>query len=61
MGFQVRKIAKSYSSNLLERIKNTKFKNDFVLITDTYNIAVYIFETGKHNVDKSDLKNFQNT
>ena len=55
------KLQKDTAATYWSGLKNTKFKSDDVSLTDIGNIEDYIFRTGKHNVDKSDINKLFNT
>lgn len=51
------KLQRGTAATYWSGLKNTKFKSDDIPLTDIDNIEDYIFRTGKHNVEKSDIKN----
>ena len=55
------KLQRGTAATYWSGLKNTKFKSDDIPLTDIDNIEDYIFRTGKHNVEKSDIKKLFNT
>ncbi|MCS8586833.1 MULTISPECIES: McrB family protein [Leuconostoc] len=55
------KLQRGTATTYWSGLKNTKFKSDDIPLTDIDNIEDYIFRTGKHNVEKSDIKKLFNT
>lgn len=55
------KLQRGTAATYWSGLKNTKFKSDDIPLTDIDNIEDYIFRTGKHNVEKSDVKKLFNT